>query len=64
MPIINKLKQDLAEERWKAIKEGKELYYNELVPELMSKEEAIYSEILFICLDHFDLEEQDFIVSQ
>jgi len=61
---ISIVKGKYAKERRAALKAGDDTTYRWIVSDQMRQEEAVYQEIASECMNHYSIEEQDFIISQ
>lgn len=57
-------KKDLTARRRKALKEGNEQLYKEIVKEMMQREEMVFGELLQDSLEHIGVNEQEFMQMQ
>lgn len=61
---ISKFKSAIVEQRRKFLKEGDEEGYKECVKKQLTQEETIYQDVATEVLNHFRIEEQEFMMSQ
>jgi hypothetical protein len=58
------VKNKFAKERRAALKSGDDNTYRSIVSSQIQQEEQIYQEIANECMQHYNIEEQEFIISQ